>query len=188
LLHTSDHVLVALRRIIRAIDVHSRRLVHLYGLTGPQLIVLQEVVRRGTASITELARAAKLSTATVTGIVTRLETRALVVRVRSTVDKRRVDVSPTDGARAVLEQAPTPLQQRFLVSFEQLADWEQTLILSSLQRVAAMMDADELAAEPLLTTDVAPQGAFEGFAMLDGPVETGATVSSKPRRSRRRNR
>jgi len=36
-----DEVLVALRRIIRATDLHSRQLSKIAGLTAPQLLILQ---------------------------------------------------------------------------------------------------------------------------------------------------
>ena len=36
-----DEVLVALRRIIRATDLHSRQLSKVSGLTSPQLLILQ---------------------------------------------------------------------------------------------------------------------------------------------------
>ncbi|WP_218188142.1 hypothetical protein [Desulfosarcina cetonica] len=38
----SDDVLIALRRLIRAIDLHSRYLSKHFGLTGPQLIILRD--------------------------------------------------------------------------------------------------------------------------------------------------
>lgn len=36
-----DEVLVALRQIIRAIDMHSKRLIKEAGLTSPQLLLLK---------------------------------------------------------------------------------------------------------------------------------------------------
>lgn len=150
---SGEAVLVALRRIIRAIDIHSKQLVRRHGMTGPQLVVLREIVRCGGASVGELARVARLSSATVTGIVTRLETRALVERRRSDEDRRRVLVRPTAQAARVLEHAPAPLQEKFLREFSSLHDWEQALLVAALQRVAAMMDAEGLDVEPLLTVE-----------------------------------
>ncbi len=37
--------------------------------------------------------------------------------------------------------------------FNNLLDWEQTLILSALQRLVSMMDASALSAEPILATE-----------------------------------
>ena len=148
-----DQVLVALRRIIRAVDLHSRSLIQRYGLSGPQLIILRELSRLGEVSGSELAKVVSLSLATVTGILTRLENRGLVTRRRSNSDKRRVMVRVTADASRILDSAPPPLQESFARQFERLQDWEQTVILSSLQRLVAMMEARRLEADPILATD-----------------------------------
>ena len=53
-------------------------------------------------------------------------------------------------AEKVFETAPNLLQENFVEVFYKLEDWEQTLILSSLQRVASMMGAKKLDAAPIL--------------------------------------
>lgn len=146
-------VLVALRRIIRGIDLHSRVLIRDYGLTGPQLIVLEELARsKEVISVGQLAKSVNLSHATVTDILVRLEKRGVVQRTRSNSDKRRVLVQMTDLGLKILEKAPPLLQQRLTSEFVKLEDWEQTLILSSLQRIASMMEVRELEASPMLVS------------------------------------
>lgn len=166
---TTD-VMSALRRIIRAIDLHSRSLVHRYGLTGPQLVVLKELVSRSPGTVGELARAVNLSQATVTGILDRLEKKSMVTRVRSADDRRKVLVSHANAARQVLAGAPPLLQEHFIAGFCRLPDWEQHQILSSLQRIVALMEAGDVEAGPILTTgplDASPEGT-EAFL---GPAE-----------------
>ncbi|MGD2217958.1 MAG: MarR family winged helix-turn-helix transcriptional regulator [Gemmatimonadales bacterium] len=138
---SSDQVLAALRRIMRAMDLHSHYLAHRHGLTGPQLVVLREIARLGEASAGQLARTVSLSQPTLTGILDRLERKGLVRRRRDSRDKRRVLVGVTRaGTRCLL--APPPLfQESFLEQFNRLQDWEQALIISSLQRVVAMMES-----------------------------------------------
>ena len=144
---TSAYVLSTLRQIIRAIDIHSRQLSKKYGLTGPQLIVISEIGQYGTMTIGELARRVSLSQATVTTILDRLELKELAERTRDRQDKRRVYVSITDKARTILETHPNFLQEAFVRRFNALEEWEQTLILSSIQRIAAMMNTAELPSE-----------------------------------------
>jgi len=86
----------------------------------------------------------------VTTILNRLEQRQLVQRVRNERDKRVVNVVLTAEGEQMLGNAPTLLHESFISRFEHLDDWEQTLILSSLQRVAQMMEAEGLDAAPLL--------------------------------------
>ncbi len=147
-----DDVLIALRRIMRAVDLHSRSLIQRYGLTGPQLVILREISRLGEVSGSELAKSVSLSLPTVTGILSRLEKRGLVSRRRSEIDKRRVMVRPTSDAFELLATAPPPLQESFAKQFENLEDWEKSQLLASLQRVVSMMEARELDASPILTT------------------------------------
>ena len=148
-----DQVLVALRRIIRSIDIHSRTLVKHYGLTGPQLVVLQEIAKHDEITPGRLARAVSLSQATVTGILDRLEKRSLIARRRSEIDRRRVMVSATQEAGHMLDTGPPIMQLSFVGAFKGLQSWEQTLILSALQRLVALMDAEALVAAPIMTTE-----------------------------------
>ena len=150
-------VVVALRRIIRAIDLRSRHLVTRYGLTGPQLVVLRELESHDGISVGQLTRSIHLSQATVTGILDRLAKRELVRRRRSDRDRRRVHVWLTEAGKQLLVDAPSLLQEEFTEQFGKLEDWEQSQILSALQRVVSMMEAKHIDATPILTTG--PVGA-----------------------------
>jgi DNA-binding MarR family transcriptional regulator len=164
-------VVTALRRIIRSSDIHSYFLVSNYGLTGPQLTVLRELSRTEGMSVGELTRAIHLSQATVTGILDRLEKRQMVRRQRSDRDKRRVLLELTPRAQEILSLAPPPLQENFTSEFSKLADWEQTQILSSLQRVVGMLEAKHLDATPILETGPIDASMAETKAFLGQPQE-----------------
>jgi len=152
-LSTEDQIVAAIRRIMRAVDLHSKKLVDRIGLTGPQLAALQEAERLGPTSPSDIARSAHLSQATVTGILQRLERRGLLVREPSQRDRRGVVVTVTEAGRAVLNQTPSLLQERFRSELASLQEWERNAILSTLQRVAGLMDAERLDASPHLISD-----------------------------------
>lgn len=171
----TEMVVVALRRIIRAIDLRSRFLVTNYGLTGPQLMVLKELSVHGGVYVAELTRAIHLSQATVTGILDRLEKRGLVRRQRSDEDKRRVHVWLTGDGERLLADAPPLLQEEFTAEFSKLENWEQTQILSALQRVVLMMEAKHIEATPILTTGPVSATPERTRAFLDHkPKKVGA--------------
>ena len=165
----THHVLMALRRIIRTIDLHSRTLEQRFGLTGPQILVLREVNRQGACSVGELARAAHLSQATITGIVDRLERKGIVRRRRSTKDKRRVLVRTTAAGQAVLDAAPPLIQDSFTAAFRELPHAEQHQILASLERLVALFEARSLPAGPVLAT-----------GPLDSPADGDGEAGSPP--------
>jgi DNA-binding MarR family transcriptional regulator len=148
-----DDVLVALRRIMRATSLHSRKLGKSAGLTTPQLVVMRAIGDKGLPTASEIARAVSLSQATVTIILNRLEDKQLLTRERSREDRRRVKVQLTEEGKSVLAAAPRPLQESFSARFSALPAWEQHQIVASLERVASMMDAEDLDAAPLLAND-----------------------------------
>lgn len=145
-----EEVLTTLRRLIRATDLHSRQLVKTAGLTAPQLLLLQAIREHGEVTIGALAKEISLSQATVTTILDRLEKRGLVFRERSAEDKRKVHAYLTEKGMEIIRDAPTPLQDHFVKQFRDLREWEQSMIISSLQRVALMMDAEHIDASPVL--------------------------------------
>lgn len=144
-------IVEALRRIIRAVELHSRKLEDEHGLTGPQLAALQAIAS-GSSSPSEVAQAIHLSAGTVSGILARLERRGLVERGPSARDRRRVELRLSELGTRVLERAPSLLQDRFRDELARLEEWEQHLLLASLQRIASMMDAGGLDAAPHLST------------------------------------
>ena len=148
----SDSVMIALRKIIQAIDTNSKKLVKRVGLTGPQLVILQEITRMGEVTAGEIAQAVSLSQATVTGILERMEKRGLLARRRSETDKRRIMVRITRNGQQVLDEAPPLMQEAFVDRFSDLQEWEQTMILSALQRLVSIMDAKAIQAAPFLET------------------------------------
>lgn len=166
-----EEVLIAIRRIIRSIDMHSKRLVKQFGLTGPQLIVLREISQSDEITASDISRAISLSQATVTGILDRLEKRGYVVRKRSERDRRRTLVETTQAGDHILAAAPPLMQESFTEQFSELQVWEQHMILSSLHRLVAMMDARQIVAAPLLTTSAIDPPPEESNALqADMPV------------------
>lgn len=145
-----EDVLIALRRVIRATDLHSKHLAKTTGLTAPQLLLLQTIRDNEEVTIGKLASKMSLSQATVTSILDRLQKRALVVRERSQKDKRIVHAQLTELAVETLKEAPIPLQDQFTQQFSNLQEWEQSMIISSLQRISEMMGAHDIDASPLL--------------------------------------
>lgn len=165
-----DEILRSLRRIIRAVDLYSRKLMSQHGLSGPQLLCLNQLHLRGERLSGALAKDMSLSPATVTGILDRLETRGLVLRERQRDDKRTVVVRLTDTGRELVEQAPPPLQDTFLLNLRALPEKQQAQICRTLKKLVAMMAAEAIDAAPLLTAGdpVGPRARVHRPAMDEG--------------------
>ena len=114
-----DNVLIALRRVIRATDIHSHNLARKSGLTTPQLLWLQAIKKQGEVTIGTLAEDVSLSQATVTSILDRLVAKELIVRKRSELDKRKVHAYLTDQGKKTLKK---PLQHCRTTSLNNLSN------------------------------------------------------------------
>lgn len=140
-LHIMMHDLyMALRRLQRATEIHAKRLGRHSGLTPIQLLILHSIQATGEGTLGTLAKQVSVSQATLSTIIDRLESRELLKRVRSQSDKRKVHLCLTDKGEAVIQAEPALLPAPFLESFGRLADWEQLMLLASLQRVAGLFE------------------------------------------------
>ncbi|MDH3280391.1 MAG: MarR family winged helix-turn-helix transcriptional regulator [Gammaproteobacteria bacterium] len=146
----SQTALIALRRILRVTELNTRRLADQSELTTSQLLVMQHVAQTTKVLPSTIAKAVDLKQATVTVLVNKLEEAGLVTRRRDTEDRRRVWVELTDAGQAALDRSPDLLQNRFEQGFDNLEVWEQAMIITTLERVAALLDAEEIEAAPVL--------------------------------------
>lgn len=146
----TDASLIALRRILRATELYARDLAQAVGLTPAQLRVLQIVGERGSATPKVLSQQMGIAQATVTALLDKLVARRMIQRTPSEIDRRQTNITLLAAGEACLAAAPDPLQQRYVQSFEKLADWEQAQLVASLERVAAMLDAEAIDASPVL--------------------------------------
>jgi hypothetical protein len=104
----------------------------------------------------------------------------LISRQRSENDRRQVLVQVTQAGKALLNNAPPLMQESFVEAFNQIQDWEQAMILSSLQRLVSMLDAKEIKAAPILATEPISESA--GPACMDRslPIQNSNNPDLKP--------
>jgi DNA-binding MarR family transcriptional regulator len=140
----------SMRRIARAIEIHSRRLDRELDLTLPQHVVLACVRDLGEVTGRAISHEADVSPATVVGILDKLEAKGLIERYRSTKDRRIVHTRITGKGEDVLARAPAPLGARFEGEFLALDAEIRGRVLASFQRIAdlaaphALEEVDEL--------------------------------------------
>jgi DNA-binding MarR family transcriptional regulator len=137
-----ERVIIALRRITRAVDIHSDFLQRNFGLTGPQLTILRVINRLQPVSAGELARSANFNRGTLSGILDRMEANGFVSRNRYSPDRRSVILKLTAAGRRVLAEAPYLLRDRFLYELNRMAASEQAALLKTLEQTASLMEAD----------------------------------------------
>lgn len=135
-------------------DRHSRTLVQSHGRSGPQALILKALQqspldRQGTGG-----RRVSLSLGTVTAILNRLEQRSLIKRVSEgrtglPTDAGRGDQRGIGLAQVILAVAAGTVRGQFRQTAGLGTDY---VLLASLQRVAATMEAERIDASPVLSS------------------------------------
>lgn len=95
------------------------------GLTGPQLSVLKILEATGDLSLTELSERMSAKNSTITGIVDRMERDGLVVRDRSSTDRRVVLIRATPKGLELARSVPVGAMELFTAALGSLALEEQ---------------------------------------------------------------
>ena len=148
-----NQIIIAIRRIFHSVEVYSRFLWQEFGLTAPQLGTLRELQNRTEGTPSQIAEWMSISPATVAGILKRLHERKLIHRSRDTEDGRSIVVRISEEGKRLAAQAPSLLRDDFRRNLRRLETWERTQILSVLQRVAYMMNVEDLDHPPFLGTE-----------------------------------
>lgn len=152
----AQEVLRSIRQIVRSISIHSKTLLRDVGLTVPQLLCLRalfDLEQHDEITVADISERVHLSPATVSRIIDRLVAAKLVTRERGTIDRRRVALSLTPAGMERVQTLPSPLQETFLQKLGELPRPDQLQLLAALRRVAALMNAMDLDAAPLLAPD-----------------------------------
>ncbi len=168
----------SLRRIMRAVDLHSSKLSAEFMVTGPQLLCLQTLHDDGPLTTSALAKLVHLSTSTVVGILDRLEQKTWIVRERSAGDRRIVVVDITEEGEAFLAEAPGLLQDRLAAGLRALPEKEQLAIAQSLDKIVGLLEMGDQEVAPLLEAGPITESADPGAVTAAREVKGGKGKSS----------
>lgn len=141
-------VLQALRQVIRAVDLHSRRLLTQHKITGPQLITMLTVKSYEPVTVSAIAGHIHLSPSTVIGILDRLEAKGLITRHRDLKDRRLMWISLTEQGKVLANNAPSPLQDTLAEALVKLPETELVMIVESLERIVRFMQMHHVDTAP----------------------------------------
>jgi len=172
-------ILHALRRIIRSVDIYSRKLVAEHQVTGPQLVCLNTIVELGPITATDLAHQVHLSASTVVRILDRLESKGLVQRQRQADDRRRIHVTATIAGHELSAKAPYSDQHPLRNALKQLPTEKQESVTELLEQLVSLMDASALSASPILEVGSIKNTAQAEDSLADQEIKQDLDPSSE---------
>jgi len=152
-------ILVKLRKIIRSINLESKKIQKDFGISIPQLLVLQFLSGQEDYKATgkEIKTYINLNASTVSGIVQRLEDKGLVARLSNPADKRAMFVTLTAKGAELLKTSPTTLQEKMSKRLQNLSGKQIEELNSSIEILTRLLDAEDVDASPLITINDIPK-------------------------------
>jgi DNA-binding MarR family transcriptional regulator len=148
-------ILVKLRKIIRSINLESKKIEKELGISIPQLLVLKylsdQIDYRAFAK--DIKRYINLNASTVSGIISRLESKGLVAKSQKANDKRAIYIILTAKGAELLHKSPSTLQEKLSKRLKKLTKAQIEELDRNIELLTLIMDVEDMDAAPLLTID-----------------------------------
>ncbi len=148
-------ILINIRKIVRSINLESKRIQRDFGISIPQLLCLGHLKQSKNYQSThsDLMKLLSLNSSTVTGIINRLETKGLVARLPNNKDKRITFLALTSKGLKLLDDVPDILHDQLNRRIDQLPVNKKEMIREALQIIVSSMQIEHLEASPMLTIE-----------------------------------
>lgn len=146
-------ILIPIRKIVRSINLDSKKMQKEYGLSIPQLLSLTYLSKADDYQCTqlELRKFLELNSSTVTGIVGRLVKKGYLAKLPAKDDKRATRLCLTTEGLKVLENSPPPLQDKLVKRLNAFSEKEIDQIQIGLDLLVKALEAEDIDAGPILT-------------------------------------
>jgi DNA-binding MarR family transcriptional regulator len=150
-----NSILINIRKIVRALNLESKRILKEFGVSIPQILCLGYLSEQEGYKAThkDVANYLNLNSSTVTGIITRLEKKGFVARLPKMGDKRITYIALTSKGFHVLENTPGLLHDLLTSKLPELAPDTLTQIDKSLEILINCLGIEKTEASPVFTID-----------------------------------
>jgi DNA-binding MarR family transcriptional regulator len=156
-MHYSE-ILIRIRKIIRSVNLESKRIEKEYSISIPQLLCLNFLDKKENfmASHKEIKDFLQLNASTVTGIISRLEKKGFVARLPNRKDKRVGLISITAKGSDLLENTPEPLHEQLSGKLKSLTQEELNELMDAFDTIIEFLNIESVDASPIITagTDI----------------------------------
>ena len=153
---TSDKyakLMTGIRKIVRAINLESKRVQKELDISIPQLLTLKHLQDRVDykSTMKETKGFLSLNASTVSGIVSRLEQKGLVARLPDPKDKRSTPIVLTSKGNHLLVRSNESLHERISKNLELIEEVDFLQIINSLETLINLFNIQDVDASPIIT-------------------------------------
>jgi len=137
-------IIYSIRRLMQAGELYTKELNKIYNISSAQLNCLLSLYENGPLPPSQIAKLIMINSSTVTGIIDRLEQKALVKRLRISDDRRIITVELTKSGKLLAENAPPPIQWKIIDGLNRISERDIKQIASTLAKLTNMLDVQDL--------------------------------------------
>jgi DNA-binding MarR family transcriptional regulator len=151
----TTEVLVKIRKIVRSINLESKKIQKEYGVSIPQVLCLSYLKDSAGFQSTqgEIRKFLNLNSSTVSGIINRLEVKGYLARLPKAGDKRVVNIALTTSGDQLLDRIPSLLHEQLSARLPQLEDVEMEELQRGLDTLVYLLDIESIEASPVITIE-----------------------------------
>jgi len=151
----STEILIKIRKIVRSVNLESKKIQKEYGVSIPQILSLEYLNRSENFQSTqrELRDYLNLNSSTVTGIINRLESRGFLARLPKREDKRTTHIVMTSKGSELLKKTPSLLHEKLTRKLENVSEDHTHDINEALNLIIHYLGIDDIDASPVITVD-----------------------------------
>lgn len=148
-------ILINIRKILRAINLESKRIEKEHGISIPQYLCLNYLseCEEYRAKSSDIKHYLQLNASTVTGLIDRLENKNLVARLPNVKDKRSTLISLTTQGAKIVEEIPSLLHEKLTTKLNQESSKEIEEISHAIGILVKFMEIEDMDASPLIAPD-----------------------------------
>lgn len=148
-------ILVNIRKILRSINLESKRVQKEYGISIPQYLCLNYLNQQTEykATSTEIKKYLNLNASTVTGIISRLESKGFIAKLPNQGDKRSTFIYLTALGEKTVNSIPALLHEKLSDKLKKLPQSDLSKVQNSLELLVQFMEVEDVDASPLITPD-----------------------------------
>ena len=136
-------IVAGIRRLFHVVQQDAIQASRSFNLTCSQSAALRILAKFGPMSSAELSRKLYVTPSNMTGVVDRLEKKALVSRIRDPGDRRIVKITPTEAGRSLGRLLPDPIEEKLVFRLGHLPPEEIREYSMSIERILGLIDHRE---------------------------------------------
>jgi len=151
----TTEILIKIRKIVRSIDIESKKIQKEHGVSIPQVLCLNFLHSSPNYQATQgdIRRFLNLNPSTVSGIINRLEKKGYLARLPKSGDKRVVNIALTSAGDKMLSTIPSLLHVQLSEKLKSLSSEEFKKVEAGLDTLVRILDIEKIDASPMITMD-----------------------------------